>query len=218
MLNHSYKLRSFDPQNLADIELTNLMWFHPETMKAKGYWERGFNFENEVDLTEEDGDLFKVKTKISRKCEDVLYSVVDLKNKVVGWIWFYKDARHPLPQRIVHKLHLTPRNSRVYQISYEKLMSSGWPRELAAKAEQVSLQYLFQERKGAIVEGLRLAISKMSRAYRKLYVKKRKLVFYAFTYPTNIPSKKVLQRNGFTKIERKYSYGGTPHNLWVKVV
>jgi RimJ/RimL family protein N-acetyltransferase len=217
MSTYPYRLRSFDRANPRDIELVNLMKFHPTTMKAKGYWTRGFQYKHEVDLSEEDGDLFVVRSVLTRKMNDVLFAVADAHNRVVGWIWFYRDSRHPLPKRIVHELGLTSRNSRIYQLSYEKLMSEAWPSALIDQAQHVSIHYLHRPRKGVIVEGLRLAVARLSRAYRKLYVAKRRLVLYAFTAPGNVASAKVLLYNGFKRQDRKYSYGGVPHYLWLKI-
>jgi hypothetical protein len=214
----NYRLRGFNQANLADIELVNLMGYHPSIMKAKGYGTRGFGYIKDVNLQERDRDIFAAKTKMSRKYEDILFGVADKQDKIVGWIWFYRDASHPLPAKVVTELTLTPRNSRIYQISYEKLMSEGWPAQLVEKAQHITPAYLKKTRKGIIVGGLKLAMASMKRMYRKLYVRKRSLVFYAFTHPTNIASRKVLEYNGFTRNARKYSYDGVPHYLWVKVV
>jgi len=216
--NNHYRLRGFKRSSESDIELVNLMGFHPSIMKAKGYWESGFDFENQVDLNSVDREIFQTKARIERKIGNVLYAVVDKLDKVVGWIWFYKDKSHPLPRGVASKLGINKYNSRVYQISYEKLMSSDWPEELVDKAEHVTLDYLTKERKGVIVIGLAKAIKSLTRRFRSLYVRKQKLGLYAFTHPRNIASRKVLEKNGFEKVGRKYSYDGTPHYLWVKVV
>lgn len=214
----SYTLRGFDRSNLAEIELFNLMGYHPVTLKARGCWKKGFNYVKEANLTSIANIPSEGNHIISRDVDDVLFTVADYSDKIVGWIWFYQDSSHPLPARISTELGLTPRNSRVYQISYEKLMSEGWPDELIKQVKHVTVRYLAQERKGVIVQGLKLAISRLSRMYRKLYVYKRKLVLYAFVHRSNLASSKVLERNGFTKYNRKYSYDGTLHYLWVKVV
>jgi hypothetical protein len=218
MATTSYRLRSFNRGNPRDIELVNLMGFHPEIMKAKGYWSPGFRYTKAIDLMETDQELFTAPSAISRTFRDILFAVTDTKNKIVGWIWFYQDARHPLPRRIVTELGLTPRNSRIYQISYEKLMSDGWPKALINKAQHVTTHYLHRPRHGVIVEGLRLAIGRLSRSYRKLYTVKRRLVLYAFTSADNVASGKVLAYNGFVRQARTYSYESTPHTLWLKIV
>lgn len=213
-----YRLRGFKRSNLSDIELVNLMGFHPSIMKAKGYWQRGFDFEKQVDLKSVDREIFQTKSRVERKYENVLYAVVDRLDKVVGWIWFYKDLTHPLPRAVVKNLGLNSYNSRVYQISYEKLMSSQWPKELVAKAEHVTLKYLERERRGVIVLGLSKAIVSLRRRLNLLYSRRPKLVIYAFTHPSNVASRKVLEKNKFERISRKYSYDGVPHYLWVKLV
>lgn len=218
MSNNLYRLRSFDRGNPRDIELVNLMGFHPTIMKAKGYWSPNFQYNHTIDLNDEDRELFSTKSTITRKVEDILFAVTDTKNKIVGWIWFYRDSRHPLPKRIVSKFGLTSRNSRIYQLSYEKLMSEDWPSALLSKVQHVTPSYLHKPRRGVIVEGLRLAIGRISRAYRKLYVVKRRLVFYAFTSPRNVASARVLEYNGFVRQGRKYCYEGIPHYLWLKIV
>lgn len=215
--NH-YRLRGFRRSSQSDIELVNLMGFHPSIMKAKGYWKRGFDFEKEVDLKAADRAIFQTKARIERPNENVMYAVVDGLDKVVGWIWFYKDKTHRLPAAVAGNLGLSIYNSRIYQVSYEKLMSSEWPLELVAKAEHVTLKYLEKNRKGVIVEGLAKAILRLRRRMNLLYKRRHKLVVYAFTHPSNIASRKVLEKNKFERIRRKYSYDGVPHYLWVKVV
>jgi len=212
-----YKLRGFNPDNLGEIELFNLMGYHPTTLKARGCWKPGFDYKNEVDLTST-RNLIVTSSRISRKDDDVLFAVTDLGDKIVGWVWFYHDSTHPLPAKVVSELGLTERNSRIYQISYEKLMSEGWPKALVAKVRHVTVSYLAKRRKGVIVAGLGLAIARLVRMYRRLYVYKRKLVLYAFVHRSNLASSKVLAHNGFTRLKRKYSYDGTLHFLWVKVV
>jgi hypothetical protein len=214
----AYTLRGFDRSNLAEIELFNLMGYHPVTLKARGCWKKGFKYSTEADLTSLENLPSENNHVISRITEDVLFTVADHSDKIVGWIWFYQDSSHPLPSRISTELGLTPRNSRIYQISYEKLMSDGWPDELVKQVKHVTVSYLAKERKGVIVQGLKLAISRLSRMYRKLYVYKRKLVLYAFVHRLNLASAKVLKYNGFVRMTRKYSYDGTLHYLWVKVV
>lgn len=213
-----YSIRGFDRESQAEVELFHLMSYHPTTLKARGYWKRNFDYEEEVDLTRRGSAIFDVSPRVSRKYEDVLFAVADRLDRIVGWIWFYRDSVHPLPAKVVSELDLTDRNSRIYQLSYEKLMSEGWPKELVAKAQHVSVSYLERARKGVIVEGLRLAIARLARSYRRLYVKRRKLVLYGFVHGKNLASRIVLERNGFLRQTRKYSYDGVPHQLWVKVV
>ncbi len=212
-----YSIRGFDRENPAEVELFHLMSYHPTTMKARGYWKPNFNFAEEVDLTRRGSAVFNVGTRVKREYEDVLFTVADRRDRIVGWIWFYRDTMHPLPARIVSELGLTSRNSRIYQLSYEKLMSEGWPDELVAKARHVSVGYLHRPRPRVVVEGLALAIARLTRSYRRLYVKKRKLVLYAFVHGRNLASRIVLERNGFVKQPRRYSYDGVLHQLWVKV-
>lgn len=216
--NSRYSIRGFNRENLAEVELFHLMSYHPTTLKARGYWKRNFDYEQEVDLTRLGSAIFDLSPRVSRKYEDVLFAVADRLDRIVGWVWFYCDNTHPLPAKIVNELGLTPRNSRIYQLSYEKLMSEGWPEELVDKAQYVTVSYLERARKGVIVEGLRLAIARLARSYRRLYIKRRKLVLYGFVHGKNLASRIVLERNGFVKQAKRYSYDGVPHQLWVKVV
>ncbi len=215
---NSYTIRGFDRDNLAEVELFHLMSYHPTTLKARGYWKRNFDYESQVDLTKKGAAIFDISPRVSRKYEDVLFTVADRLDRIVGWIWFYRDSVHPLPAKVVSELGLTDRNSRIYQLSYEKLMSEGWPSELVSKARHVTVSYLERKRKGVIVEGLRLAIARLARSYRRLYVRRRKLVLYGFVHGKNLASRIVLERNGFVKQAKRYSYDGVPHQLWVKVV
>lgn len=213
-----YRLREFQVDNSADVELFNLMQYHPSVMRAKGYYKSGFDYKNEVDLKEYDNFWRKSSATLEKGSKDVFFAIADKLNRVVGWIWFFKDLRNPLPARVAKDLGVTSRNSCVFQISYEKLMSRGWPVSLVEKIEHVTLGYLKKERKGVVVEGLRLAIGRLKRAMKRVYITPRKLVLYAYVHQSNIGSKKVLQYNGFKRVARKYSYEGTPHYVWVKVV
>lgn len=217
MSNTLYKLRSFNRASPEDVELVNLMYYHPTVMKAKGYFSSRFRYGASADLEEVDCDLFTRKSRVSRKHEDVLYAVADRANRVVGWIWFYLDKKHPLPQGVRKMLGLSAVRDRTYGVSYEKLMSGGWPKQLLGKAQQIEPAYLSQERKGVIVSGLGQAIRKMRREFYALYPTRHKLVFYAFTTPSNIASQMVLRKNGFRQIERRYSYEGVLSFLWVKI-
>ncbi len=213
-----YKLRSVKRDNLADIEVLNLMAYHPLVMKAKGYWQRGFDFEKNVNLSDVDKGYFASNRIVSRRKSDIFYGVSDPTGLLVGWVWFYADKQHPLPTGVQTRLGVNTTNANIYQISYEKLMSKDWPIALLEKMVHVRRRELLKPRKGVIVEGLRLAIGRVKRAYQKIYAVKRRLVFYAFTHPTNIASKKVLEKNGFVKEKRKYAYDSVPHYLWIKVV
>lgn len=217
-LNGSYTLRGFEHNNPLDIERMNLMYYHPVVMQAKGYMEPGFNFSKDADLQESHPSMFNILSTISPIIQDVSYAVVDELDKLVGWIWFYIDKGHPLPIGVAEKLGLNYGNSRIYQVSYEKLMSEGWPSELIAKLIHSDHIELHKPRKGVIVEGLRLAINKVVSEYKLLYSSEHKLVLYGYVMPDNIASQIVLERNGFVKETRKYSYNKVMHDLWVKVV
>ena len=211
-------MRAFEPDNLGDIERVNLMFYHPAVMKAKGYFRQGYVVESERDLHEVSRDMFCHPARITRQKRDVVLAVTDRESGVLGWIWFYRDSSHPLPQRVQTELGISERKGRIYQLSYEKLLSNGWPAKILEKTRQVTPSYLQVERKGVIVEGLRIAILRLRRQFRTLYGLERKLVLYAFVDPSNISSSLVLQKNGFTRISRKYKYDGVPQNLWVRVV
>jgi len=214
----NYRLRAFEPQNMGDIERINLMFYHPQVMKAKGYFRQGYVVESQADLHYKNRVMFRIDSHLRKAVKDITLAVTDLDSGVLGWIWFYHDSRHPLPKRVQSELGLTKRNSRIYQLSYEKLISEGWPAKLLNLTRHVTPEYLKTERKGVIVEGLRLAIDRLRREFRALYPKSKKLVFYAFVSHDNIPSQKVLDQNKFIKIERKYKYDGEMQDLWVKVV
>ncbi len=213
-----YRLRGFEPTNQAEIERMNLMYFHPAVMEAKGYASKDPFYGLKVDLLKPNPEMFGTHTRIDRKNKDISFAIADKKNHLIGWIWFYVDKSHPLPTKLVKELALNERNSRIYQISYEKLMSEGWPEEIMAKLTHVKKEHLSIPRKGVVVEGLRLAIRRLQRDYRKLYIQKRKLVLYGFVHPANIASAKVLEMNGFEKIARMYRYDSVLHNLWVRII
>ncbi len=213
-----YRLRSFQPSNLIEIERMNLMYFHPAVMEAKGYASKDPRYGLTVDLLQSHSEMFSTPRELTRKPMDLSYAIADQSNHLIGWIWFYMDKSHPLPVQVSKELGLTPSNSRIYQMSYEKLMSDGWPEEIVAKLKHVQREHLCMPRKGVVVEGLRLAIKRLRGSYRKLYSANRKLVLYGFVHPDNIASQKVLVANGFEQAKRSYKYDGVPHELWVRVV
>lgn len=217
ILNSAYILRGFEANNPSEIERMNLMYYHPEVMKAKGYWKRGLNVIEPGDLQETDKSMFGTHNAITSGCEDVAYAVADLSNRLVGWIWFYNDKRHPLPKKIMKKLGISPGTARIYQVSYEKLMSDGWSSDILSKIVHTSPDQLKTPRKGVIVEGLRLALEKISTEFRILYPS-QKLVIYGYVNPRNIASRIVLERNGFVKHNRPYKYDGVLNNVWVKIL
>lgn len=213
----TYHLRGLDPSNASDIERVNLMYLHPHVMKAKGYWEPHFLVKHELDLSYVIHDIFKVDDTLVKQSSGVLYGVVDTRNELVGWIWFYKDSRHPLPRSVAKQLGIRSRNATVFQTSYERLLSEGWPKKLLDKASYVKPRTLMSKRKGVIVSGLQMALRRLKVTNTRLTEGKKKLVIYAFTHPANVASEKVLLKNAFVKWSRQYSYFGVSHNLWVKV-
>jgi hypothetical protein len=196
----------------------NLMFYHPQVLTFMGYKNPEKYQVNLGQLQTIDKAMFEPGSRVSRVLEDVSYAVADHKNHLVGWIWFCIDKRHPLPLRVARRFGLHKRNSRSYQVVYEKLLSAGWPMEILTKTLHVNHIDLHTERKGVIVEGLRLAIARLNRAYKRLYVRKHYLALYAYVLPDNIASQKVLQKNGFAKEDRQYSYDGLIHDLWVRVL
>ena len=213
----TYLLRDFLPGNQAEIERINLMYYHPTVMKSKGYFKRGLKPVTKEDLLEEDRSMFKVPNRVTESHEDVSYAVADLKNNLIGWIWFYQDARHPLPIRVVKELGLQG-NYRTYQVSYEKLMSEDWPDYILKKVVHTDHRELHRPRKGVIVEGLRLALSRVSREFKKIHPPEIKLAVYGYVLPSNVASAKVLEKNGFAKVQKQYSYSKVLHDLWVKII
>lgn len=214
----TYQLRGFDSTNLADVERVNLMCFHPHVMKAKGYWEADFQIDDDVDLQHVDWHFFKTPSRFGRTHSDLLFAVTDQDSQAIGWIWYYSDTRHPLPQRVMTELGLTKRNAHICQVSYEKLLNTDWPAELVARATTVTLDDLSLERKGVIVEGLKQSLEVIANSHKKIKSAKKHFVAYGFTNPENIASEKVLARNGFLKYVRQYRYDGVLNNLWVRSV
>lgn len=211
----SYSLRSFDPFNPGDNLAMNLMFYHPEVMKAKGYYKEGFDFAKVSDLHELDNVKSATDSKVTRIFKDIMYSVVDQNDSLVGWIWFYHDKQHPLPKRVRDEYGLTARNSRIFQVSYQKLMSSGWPMALLSQLSHTTKLHLHKNRKGVIVTGLNMALKKLGKDYSKLYKTPKQLVIYGYIKSDNKASEKVLSRNGFMKYPKQYKYEGELHDLWI---
>ena len=196
---NSYRIRSFEPGNQAEIERMNLMFYHPQVMRSMGYKKHDVDPLKSGDLQKSDQHMFETLSVVTKEFQDVWYAVADGENKLVGWVWFCHDAKHPLPSRVAKKFGLTPRNSRSYQLVYQKLLSQDWPLSLVSQVIHVRPHELHAPRKGVIVEGLRLAINRLKRSYSRLYVRKRMLGLYAYVLPDNIVSKKVLVKNGFSQ-------------------
>jgi hypothetical protein len=119
---------------------------------------------------------------------------------------------------IQRKLGVSDHNSLIYQVSYEKLLSTGWPKQLLSALVYTPERELTKERKGVIVAGLSMSIERLSRRYRRRYVRKTNLVLYAYVLPENVASQKVLIANEFFKIERLYKYEKVLHQVWVRIV
>ncbi|MFZ2199821.1 MAG: hypothetical protein WAV40_03470 [Microgenomates group bacterium] len=213
-----YRLRSFDPSNPGDTLAMNLMFYHPEVMQAKGYWQDGFDFGKIRDLGKIDQTLAKIDYHARQESHDLMYSVVDKLDHLVGWIWFYLDSRYPLPTRVQKELGLRADHSRIYQVSYQKLMSMGWPEALLEKVDHATKLHLHSLRSGVIVEGLSLALKKLKRDFAKLDKNGSKIAVYAYVSPGNIGSAKVLLRNGFAKYPKQYRYEAELNDLWVKII
>ncbi len=212
-----YQLREFRPGDPEEIERMNLMFYHPQVMKFMGYKDNEFGQIRRGELQKPDRTMFRTTSVVTRKHEEVAYAVADEDNYLVGCIWFCLDSRHPFPVRVAKRLGVAS-TDRIYQVVYEKLLSEGWPEELVTKVIHIHPDELHRPRKGVIVEGLKRAILRLTRAYRKLYVHRRKLVLYAFVLPDNTASQKVLQKNGFKKEERQYRCDGLFHDLWVRII
>jgi RimJ/RimL family protein N-acetyltransferase len=213
-----YNLRVLERDNPMDIERINLMYYHPEVMKAKGYFKQEVKLLNKADLQEKDESMFNILSTISHGATDISFAIVDQLNKLVGWIWFYIEKSHPLPIGIVKRMGLTKNNSLIYQVSYQKLMSDGWPAELLARTIHCDHRDLHTTRKGVIVEGLELSLDRLSHEYKVIYGGKRRLVIYGYVLPENIASQRVLEKNGFIKEKRQYKYDGILNDLWVKII
>lgn len=218
ILSTNYGLRGFEAGNLADIERINLMFYHPEVMKAKGYFRQGYTLDAKNHLLCSDKSMFECESGITKSGKDISLAVTDHEMGVLGWIWFYKDKYHPLPKMVQKNLGINDQNSTIYQISYEKLLSYGWTAKLLKAAKYVTSDYLRTERKGVIVAGLSLAIAKLADEFLNMHGSQKKLVFYAYVLASNIASRKVLEKNEFVQIERKYKYDGENASLWVKII
>lgn len=213
-----YFIRSFDSSNLGDVERLNLMFYHPTVMKAKKYYRMGYVVKSREDLHRVSPAMFKSKSTLTRKKQNISLAVIDSEGGVVGWIWFYQDHRHPLPVGVKKILGVNDAISHIYQVSYEKLLSEGWPAHILQKTKLVTPEYLKSERKGVIVEGLKMAILRLRDEFTVLKKGSAKLVLYAFIDPNNIASAKVVEKNGFVLINRKYSYDGEKVDLWVRII
>lgn len=203
ILQQPYKIRDFDPDNLIDTERMNLMFYHPQVMKAKGYHDPSLDYGKILGLQKFDRSAYVRNLDIS-------FAVVDTSDRLVGWIWFYSDTRHPLPKRVINEYEID-NEYHIYQISYQKLMSKGWPSKLLSQVSSASIANLHDDRPHVIVNGLSLAIDKLTKCHKKF-------VLYGFVLRNNIASAKVLKQNGFIKHPRTYKYDGEIHDLWVKCI
>lgn len=210
-----YRLRGFLRDDPREIERLNLMYYHPAVAKAKGYWSRRFARFSEVSLSEDEALCGHESTKVRRESKEVSYAVADDGNNLVGWVWFYQDSRHPLPRRIAKKYKVTPR-MRVFAISYEKMLHEGWPKEIVEAMQHVRPDELVVPHKGVIVEGLRMSLSRLKTAYRRLYRRVPRILTYAFVLPRNYASQAVLRHNRFELETRMYRCEGVLHQVWVR--
>ena len=216
-MKNGYIVRGFRPRDPGEIERINLMYYHPEVAKAKGYHTKNFGLKPGDSLHESYEPIDDSRLLVRRQ-PSVSFAVADMKSRLVGWVWFYRDRVHPLPKMVQRKLGVSEHNSLIYQVSYEKLLSTGWPEQLVSALVYTPVSELTKERKGVIVSGLAMSIERLSRRYRRRYVRRTNLVLYAYVLPENIPSQKVLLANGFNCVERMYKYEKVLHQVWVRIV
>lgn len=212
----TYRIRNFRINDQSEIELVNLMSYHPSVAKAKGYYTRKFRRFAEVALDNPEVMPEYENTRVTRTTKDVSYAIADASDTLCGWIWFYRPT-HPLPSLVSKRLGVTKR-TKVFELSYEKLLHFDWPEELLAKLVHNDKKVVRLERKGVIVSSLALAIRKLLAEYHKVYVRRPKIVLCAYVKVRNTPSKIVLQRNGFTRENRVYRSNQSAHELWTRVL
>lgn len=201
---HKYNLRPFLMDDPEEIERINLMAHHPEVAKAKSYWNSAIWTKKKVNLLE--------KSIFEDKSHNYSFAIADINNKVVGWVWFYQDLSLPLPVMLQKMLGVT-KSSFVRQVSYEKLLSTGWPERLLSQTKYLNRAELAGERPGVVVAGLGMAIESL-----KHEMKQKSGVLYAYVIPNNIASQKVLEKNDFVKVDRMYKSQGVLHQVWIRKI
>ena len=216
-MKNGYIVRGFRPRVPGVIVRINLMYYHPEVAKAKGYHTKNFGLKPGESLHESYEPIDDSRLLVRRQ-PSVSFAVADTKSRLVGWVWFYRYRVHPLPKMIQRKLGVNEQNSLIYQVSYEKLLSTGWPESLLSALVYTPVAELAKERKGVIVSGLEMSIERLARRYRRRYVRRTNLVLYAYVLPENIASQKVLIANGFSSVDRMYKYEKVLHQVWVRIV
>jgi len=199
------------------------MHLHPK-VQAEMDTSEETNEEGLVDST----NVFLERGEDQKENPIALYAVTDDEGEAIGWVEYYTDKDNPLPDDISKNLSLTPEDL-VLQVSYEKLLSEGWPEYLLHIDRELSEAVLNTDRKGVIVSGLRQTMLDLRRKENFISSQSaeppRRIVIYAYTDLDNKASEKVLEKNGFALDETIRTYHeepnakeptGKPNHLWYK--
>lgn len=207
-----YYLRRFNPALRRDLETVELMESHsaladmPDSVDDTG-----------EELAYKDFLSFDISLPTDRRFRNLnaLFAVVNKASHVVGLIWYYTKSAYTFPLKEKRRLKLTGKNILFIQVSYYKLMHSGWDQKTLKQFKSVPVNFVRQKRKGVIVSGLKQSLDYLARQESGNKVP-RKILVYAYTHPTNLASEHVLRANGFTLCDTQYIYDEDPSNLWYK--
>jgi hypothetical protein len=143
-----------------------------------------------------------------------LFAVVDKQNRPMGWVQFYLDGEADW----VREHAGIPDGALIIEVSYAKLDTGLKSHKWYAGRNRED----FPEKQpfSVAVSGLRQSthyLRKMEERVAKASSEPvRQVYFTAYTDPANKASERVLEKNGFIKLDEQLVYDGEPNNVWVK--
>lgn len=201
-----YFIRRFKPTHKRDLETVMLMDLQPNVQDmpdAKD--ETGQEIEYDEMLS------FKDEFKQDRKLNNSIFAVTDHASRAIGWVWYYADATSPIPKKAIQHLSL-PQDTHYLEISYQKL-GTKIPTEALRQSRTLTHQFVRRERKGVAISGVRQTLH-----YLRQQAADKSVLVFAYVDIANIASAKVLERNNFTRYDKKYRDGQSYQYFWYKVI
>lgn len=203
-----YSIRRFNPNRPQDSEIFTDIDRHPIVLD---------NMEQDEPSSPEVIDYLLRIDEADREDPRALYAITEDKTgEPVGFVQYYTDPEHPLPDGVRRSLRVDD-NTLVLTVSFAKNFKE-WPAGLKFISQRTNLDQ--KDHKGVAVSGLRqtLKLIKHKEEIISKHMEKapRSIIIYAFTDPENPPSEAVLEKNSFSRLDKKHDYNGDELNLWIK--
>ena len=199
-----YALRNLNPDRSQDTQKIRDTDRHPETLK----W-----MDPGKPASVEELRYFMELNPSAEVDPRIMWAVVNKKNEILGWVQFYPDE-HVERFKGIYDL---PENALVLEVSYCKNLCT-WPKYKHFIRERDNLNG--EAYQGVAVNGLKQSIIRISQIEKGMTADgkpARPIFLTAYMDPTNMPSEKVVEKNGFENLgEMPYDEDGFMVNVWIK--